>query len=42
MDVHAVWQAFAGVAICGSEGCVHADDVTMLTSLDSLHTVPLS
>lgn len=42
LDLRAVWQAFVGVAISGSEGCVHADDVTMLTGLDSLHAVSLS
>ncbi len=42
LDISAVLQAFIGVVISGSEGCVHADDVTMLTGLDSLHTVSLS
>lgn len=42
LDVHAIWQAFVGVAVSSSEGGVHADDVTMLTGLDSLHTVSLS
>lgn len=41
-DVDAVLHASVGVAISGSEGCVHTDDVTMPTGLDSLHTVSLS
>lgn len=42
LDVHAVWQAFVGVAVSSSEGCVHADDVTVLAGLNSLHTISLS
>lgn len=42
LGVHAVWQAFVGVAISDSEGCVHADDVTVLTGLDSLQAISLS
>jgi len=36
-----VLQALVGVAISGSEGRVHADDVTMPAGLDSLHAVSL-
>ena len=42
LDVRAVWEAFVGVAISGSESCVHANDVTVLTGLDRLHAVSLS
>lgn len=41
-DIHAAWQTFAGVAVTGSKGCVHADDVTVLTGLDGLNAVSLS
>lgn len=42
LDSHAVWKGFVCVAISCSEGRVHADDVTMLTGLDSLHSISLS